>query len=155
MADDSGARGGVVIERTLEAPVALVWEMWTVPEHFAAWYGPPGATVPVATMDVRVGGGRHVCMAMETPRGPMRTWFTGEYREVLQNRRLVYTESMSDEEGNVLPSAEAGMPDGHPTTTETIVELEDLGGRTGMTPTTATPTTAAAGAAAAQPSFTG
>lgn len=132
MDDDSGTHGAVVIERTLEAPVALVWDMWTAPEHFAAWYGPPGATVPVAKMDVRVGGGRRVCMAMETPQGPMRMWFTGEYREVVQNRRLAYSESMSDEDGNVVPPSEPGMADGHPTTTEVIVELDDLGGRTRM-----------------------
>jgi len=30
--------------------------MWTEPEHFKAWYGPDGVTVPVAKMDVRAGG---------------------------------------------------------------------------------------------------
>jgi uncharacterized protein YndB with AHSA1/START domain len=120
----------VVIERVFDAPTDLVWRMWTEPEHFAAWYGPDGATVPTADMDVRVGGSRLVCMAMTTPDGPMRMWFTGEYREVVENRRLVYTESMADEDGRVLSPSEAGVPDGHPTTTEVIVELDDVGGRT-------------------------
>lgn len=62
----------------------------------------------------------------------MLMWFTGEYREVVENLRLVYTESMSDEDGNVLSPADLGMPEGHPTTTEVIIELEDLGGRTAM-----------------------
>ena len=57
-------------------------------------------------MDVRVGGTRLVCMEVQTPGGPMQMWFTDEYREVIENARLVYTESMSDENGNVLvPSA--------------------------------------------------
>ncbi len=132
MADDSGTRNAVVIERTLDAPASLVWQMWTEPEHFAAWYGPVGATIPVARMDVRVGGTRLVCMQLETPNGTMQMWFTGEYREVVENKRLVYTESMSDENGNVLPPSEMGMPEGHPTTTEVLVELDDLGGRTRM-----------------------
>lgn len=93
------------------------------------------ATIPVAKMDVRVGGSRLVGMEMETPNGAMQMWFTGEYREVVAPRRLVYTESMSDEHGNVLSASDMGMPDGHPTTTEIIVELEDLGGRTKMTMT--------------------
>jgi uncharacterized protein YndB with AHSA1/START domain len=135
MADDSGNQKAVVIERTLDAPADLVWRMWTEPEHFAAWYGPAGATIPVATMDVRVGGTRLVCMQMETPNGTMQMWFTGEYREVVDNKRLVYTESMSDENGNLLPPSEMGMPTGHPTTTEILVELDDLGGRTRMTMT--------------------
>jgi uncharacterized protein YndB with AHSA1/START domain len=62
----------------------------------------------------------------------MRMWFTGEYREVVENRRLVYTESMSDENGNVLSPSDLGMPQGHPATTVVIVELQDLGSRTKM-----------------------
>ncbi len=130
MVDDSGTQNAVVIERTLDAPAALLWRMWTEPEHFAAWYGPTGATIPVARMDVRVGGTRLVCMQVETPNGTMQMWFTGEYREVVENKRLVYTESMSDENGNVLPPST--MPAGHPRTTEILVELSDVGGRTRM-----------------------
>jgi len=132
MADDSAPRDAVVIERSFDAPTDLIWQMWTEPEHFRAWYGPGGATIPVATMDVRVGGTRLVCMEMATPDGPVQMWFTGEYREVVENERLVYTESMSDEHGNVMSPSDMGMPEGHPTTTEVIVELEDLGGRTRM-----------------------
>jgi uncharacterized protein YndB with AHSA1/START domain len=69
---------------------------------------------------------------METPGGLRRMWFTGEYREVAENQRLVYTESMSDESGNVLSPSDLGMPPGHPATTEVTVELHDLGGRTKM-----------------------
>jgi len=96
------------------------------------WYGPSGASIPIANMDVRVGGTRLVCMEVESPNGPMQMWFTGEYREVVANERLVYTESMSDEHGNVSSPADMGMPDGHPTTTEIHVELMDIGGRTKM-----------------------
>jgi uncharacterized protein YndB with AHSA1/START domain len=132
MIDRSRSRDAVVIERSFDAPVGLIWRMWTEPEHFKEWYGPDGATIPVATMDVRVGGSRLVCMEMQTPGGAMQMWFTGEYREVVENQRLVYTESMSDEHGNVRSPADLGVPDGHPTTTEVRVELEDVGGRTKM-----------------------
>ncbi len=132
MADKTTSQDAVKIERHFEAPVELIWQMWTDPEHFAAWYGPNGATIPVAKMDVRVGGTRLVAMELQTPDGPMRMWFTGEYREVVENERLVYTESMSDENGNVVSPSDIGMPAGHPTTTEVRVELEDAGGRTKM-----------------------
>jgi len=127
---DMGSADAVVIERIFDAPLALVWQMWTDPEHFMAWYGPDGATIPVAKMDVRVGGTRTVCMEMHTPNGPMRMWFSGEYREVVVNELLVYTESTSDEHGH-LPS-ETAMPEGHPATTEVRVELKDIGGQTKM-----------------------
>lgn len=124
--------GSVVIERTFQAGVELVWRMWTEPEHLAAWYGPNGAKVPVADMDVQVGGKRLVCMEMETPNGPMQMWFTGEYREIVVNERLVYTESMSDEDGNVISPSDMGMPEDHPETTEIIVELAAAGAGTKM-----------------------
>ena len=132
MTDSNGAHDSMVLERSFDASVELVWQMWTDPEHFKAWYGPDGATIPVARMDVRVGGTRLVCMQRETPNGTMRMWFTGQYREVVQNKRLVYTESPSDENGNVLSPSNVGMPEGHPTTTEVVVEFHDLGGRTKM-----------------------
>jgi len=59
-------------------------------------------------------------------------WFTGEYREVIENERLVYTESMSDENGHVASASDLGMPAGHPVTTEIRVELNKIDGRTKM-----------------------
>ena len=132
MKDGNVSQDAVTIERIFDAPIDLIWQMWSDPQHFAAWYGPDGASIPVAKMDVRVGGTRLVCMEVQTPGGPTQMWFTGEYREVVENERLVYTESMSDENGNVLSPSDMGMPAGHPTTTEVRVELEDVGGRTKM-----------------------
>lgn len=60
----------------------------------------------------------------------MQMWFAGEYREVVENERLVYTESVSDENGNLLIPSDIGMPQGHPATTEVSVDFEDVGGRT-------------------------
>jgi uncharacterized protein YndB with AHSA1/START domain len=128
MTDDNA----LVIERTFDAPVNRIWQLWTEPEQFKAWYGPQGVTIPVAKMDVRVGGTRLVCMEMQSPEGLRQMWFTGEYLEVVPPEKLVYTESMSDQNGNVLSPSEVGLPEGHPTTTEVHVELTDLGGRTKM-----------------------
>jgi uncharacterized protein YndB with AHSA1/START domain len=132
MTDTNGSPSSVVIERSFDAPVELIWQMWTVPEHFAAWYGPSGATIPVANLDVRVGGTRLVGMDVTTPDGPVRMWFTGQYLEVVENERLVFTESIADEHGNVLSPSEMGMPEGHPTATEVRVQLEATEGRTRM-----------------------
>jgi uncharacterized protein YndB with AHSA1/START domain len=132
MTDDNASPDAVVIERSFDAPVDLIWRMWTDPEHFAAWYGPDGASIPVAKMDVRGGGTRLVCMEVQTPDGPMQMWFTGEYREVTEKTRLVYTESICDQDGNVLSPSDTGMPEGHPTTTEVRVELDDIDGHTRM-----------------------
>jgi uncharacterized protein YndB with AHSA1/START domain len=118
MTDSSTSQGSVVVERTFDAPIELVWQMWTEPEHFRAWYGPDGVSLPVVEMDVRVGGTRRICMEVPRPDGPMQMWFTGEYREVVPPERLVYSEATSHGHGDV--------------DTEVHVELEDLGGRTRM-----------------------
>lgn len=130
MSDSTMTKEAIVIERIFDAPVDLIWQLWTQPEHFKNWYGPAGFTVPVAEMDVRVGGKRLICM--ETPDGSMKIWTTGEYLEVVPNERLVYTDSMADEDGNVVSPSAMGMPEGHPETTEVTVLLENLGGRTKM-----------------------
>lgn len=132
MKDTASPAASVRIERIFDAPVELIWTMWTDAEAFAHWYGPPGARITVVRMDVRVGGRRHLSMEMETPNGPMQMWFTGEYRHVDAPTRLVYTDSMSDPDGNVVSPAQMGMPPDHPDTTEVTVELQDLGDRTRM-----------------------
>jgi uncharacterized protein YndB with AHSA1/START domain len=144
MSDSTIAKDAIVIERTFDAPVDLIWQMWTQPEHFKKWYGPRGFTVPVAEMDVRVGGKRLICM--ESPDGSMKMWTTGEHTEVAPNERLVYTESMADENGNKVAPPSAG--EGHPGTTLVTVQLEALGGRTKMTMTHAGVPAAEGGASA-------
>ena len=130
MSNPNVSEDALVIERTFDAPVDLIWQMWTNPEYFKNWYGPTGFTVPVADMDLNVGGKRLVCMA--SPDGSMKMWTTGEYTEIVPNERIVYTESPADEDGNVVSPSAIGMPDGYPTSTEVTVQLEALGGRTKM-----------------------
>jgi uncharacterized protein YndB with AHSA1/START domain len=120
----------IVIERTFNTPVELIWQMWTNAEHFKNWYGPKGFTVPVADMDVRVGGRRLVCM--QSPDGSIKMWTTGEYTEVVPNQRLVYTDSPADENGNMVPPSAIGIPEGYPATTAVTIVFKDIGGRTKM-----------------------
>ncbi|WP_171133724.1 MULTISPECIES: SRPBCC domain-containing protein [unclassified Ruegeria] len=123
----------VRIVHEFQAPMALVWRMWTDPALFQKWYGPMGFSVPTAEIDLRVGGVRKICMEMKTPEKTMRMWFTGVYKEITEPSRLVYTESMCDEAGNILSPKDMGMPEGHPDITEVIVDLRELDGRTQMT----------------------
>ena len=123
----------VKIERVFEAPFTEVWAMWTDPEKFKQWYGPNGMSVPVADMDVVVGGTRKICMAMTSPERSMSMWFIGVYKEITPPTRLVYTESMCQEDGTLISPSDMGMPDGTPDITEVIVELTEEAGGTKMT----------------------
>ncbi|MGD1884480.1 MAG: SRPBCC domain-containing protein [Paracoccaceae bacterium] len=122
----------VRIEREFDAPIDLVWKMWTDPPLFKRWYGPNGMSVPTAEMDVRIGGTRKVCIAMQSPERSMEMWFTGVYKEVRAPDRLVYTESMCDAEGRIISPQSMGMPDGFPDITEVIVDLSEVDGKTRM-----------------------
>lgn len=123
----------VRVEREFDAPVATVWSMWTDPELFRTWYGPRGMIVPVAEMDVKVGGSRKICMEMASAERSMTMWFTGVYKEVKAPNRLVYTESMCDENGTLIPPQSMGMPEDFPDITEITVELAEVNGKTQMT----------------------
>lgn len=44
------------ISRILNAPIDLVWEVWSKPEHIAQWWGPIGFTNDIDRMDFKEGG---------------------------------------------------------------------------------------------------
>lgn len=63
------AQRTIVIERELDAPRELVWQVWTDPDEVAQWWGPEHFTTPreKIELDVRPGG---VCrMTMVGPDG--------------------------------------------------------------------------------------
>jgi uncharacterized protein YndB with AHSA1/START domain len=109
---------GITITRVFDAPRERVWREWTEPERFADWFGGAAAEVPVSsvTMDVREGGAWRATMFAGPGRREIH--WKGEYREVDEPRRLVFT--ISDQPGD--DAAEL-----------VTVELVDLGdGRTEM-----------------------
>ncbi|MEL7163935.1 MAG: SRPBCC domain-containing protein [Pseudomonadota bacterium] len=122
----------VRVERELDAPIDLVWKLWTDPELFKQWYGPNGMSVPIAEMDVQAGGTRKICMSMQTPERAMEMWFIGVFKEVTEPTRLIYTESMCDADGTIIKPQSMRMPDTFPDVTEIIVELSEAGGKTRM-----------------------
>lgn len=52
------------LKRTFNAPIALVWEAWTQPEHIAHWWGPKGMETRVIEHNFSVGGEWKYAMAM-------------------------------------------------------------------------------------------
>ncbi|XDD54137.1 SRPBCC domain-containing protein [Leptospira sp. WS4.C2] len=52
----------VRIERLFNAPLQLVWEVWTNPLHIEKWWGPKGFTNPTVEFDFKVGGSYRIVM---------------------------------------------------------------------------------------------
>ncbi|WP_326598920.1 SRPBCC family protein [Streptomyces sp. NBC_01803] len=79
----SATTTGYTVTRELDAPVAEVWDAWTLRERFAQWFGAP---LPSVELDVRPGGAwRSTLVAPEGNEYPL----TGTYPVVEPRRRLV------------------------------------------------------------------
>ena len=102
-ASSANANGAEIEERTLvlsrlfDAPRALVFKVWTQPEHLARWWGPRGFTLISYKADVRVGGSFRF-----GTRSPENTehWAHGTYREVTPPERLVFTTAWENPDGS-------------------------------------------------------
>ena len=77
----------LLLTRTLNAPIELVWEVWTKPEHIANWWGPNGFTNTITTMDIVPGGQWHLTM-----HGPDGTDYANKsiFKEVIPFQRISY-----------------------------------------------------------------
>ena len=79
----------LTIVRRLKVGSEKVWRALTQPEAIKQWMGPSDEyKVSVAETDVRVGGRYHI--GLQSPDGEMHD-VGGVYREVVRNRKLVYT----------------------------------------------------------------
>ena len=78
----------LVLTRTLNAPIELVFEAWTDPKHLVHWWGPKDFTLPHCEQDFRVGGAYRFCM--RAPDGSDH-WVRGEYTHINAPTRLVFT----------------------------------------------------------------
>ncbi len=79
------------MERTFNAPRALVFEALTTPEHVTKWFGCGGGAekLAVCEIDLRVGGAYRYLIRKP---GGQEHPFTGVYREIVAPSRLVYTQ---------------------------------------------------------------
>jgi uncharacterized protein YndB with AHSA1/START domain len=100
----------LVVTRTFDAPVRLVFEAWTKPDLFRLWWIPKSSPMPLLSceMDVRTGGGYRLAFGHDAASAMA---FFGKYLEVTPPSRLVWT---NDEGGGAV----------------TTVTFEDQGGRT-------------------------
>lgn len=77
----------IKISRMLSAPIELVWEVWTNPEHIIHWWGPNGFTTSIHKMDAAPGG--EWLLTMHGPDGknyPNRSIF----EEIIPKKKIVF-----------------------------------------------------------------
>ena len=100
----------ILITRTFDAPAHLVYRAWTTPELVRRWWAGRRGEMTVVEMDFRVGGAwRYVRIAS----GGHEVGFHGEYREIVPDERIAWTEVYE------------GAPEGEPARcTATFTEVD-------------------------------
>ena len=78
----------IMITRQFDAPTALVYEMWTKPEHVTQWWDPSGAPLAACEIDLRPGGSFRF---LHRGTGGHERAFVGSYVELDPPARLVFT----------------------------------------------------------------
>jgi len=108
----------IVVTRTFDAPVSIVFDAWTRPELFQRWWIPRsmGMTLHACEMDVRTGGTYRLLISHGNAE-PMA--FFGKYVEVVPPSRLVWT----NEEGDSVQVTTVTFVESHGTTRVVMHEL--------------------------------
>jgi uncharacterized protein YndB with AHSA1/START domain len=86
MAENDLAKRTLSLKKTFDAPVELVWEAWTQPEHIAQWWGPKGMSLTVVEHNFKVGGTWKYVMPM--PNGS-EFISEGQYAEIVKFQKIV------------------------------------------------------------------
>lgn len=82
----------IAMTRVFDAPRALVFDALTKPELITRWLlGPPGWSMPVCEVDLKVGGAFRYVWRRESDGSEMA--MRGVYREITPPERIVHEES--------------------------------------------------------------
>lgn len=87
-----------IINRTFDAPIHVMFEMWSNPKHFSKWLPPSGFDMEFLQADVTPGGESFYFM---TGVDGAKMYGKAKYLEIERPHRIVYTQQFSDEHGGV------------------------------------------------------
>jgi uncharacterized protein YndB with AHSA1/START domain len=110
-----------VINQTFDAPLNLMFELWTDPKHLGDWMGPAGSRIDYLKADIKPGGSAFYCM---TGVGGTKIYGKANYLEIIKPHQLVYTQHFCDENEKM---ARHPMAPTWPEVMKTIVKLEAEG----------------------------
>jgi len=127
----------IQVSRDFDAPRSLVFDAFTKPELVRRWLlGPPGWTMPVCEIDLRIGGAYRYVWRSEKDGSQMG--MRGVFREITPVERLIATERFDDAwyPGEALDTTVFEERRGITRTTITILyesqEARDTARRSGM-----------------------
>ncbi|UKJ08537.1 SRPBCC family protein [Solitalea lacus] len=115
----------VFIEETFNASSERVFKAWIDPELLMKWYAPDGCSIHFKRIEIETGGKFHSCIS-----NPQfgDCWCIGEYIEIVQNKKIVFTLINADENGNQINPVSIGMdPEWPGETLVTVTFIEENG----------------------------
>ncbi|MDX6510885.1 MAG: hypothetical protein QOE36_389 [Gaiellaceae bacterium] len=116
----------VLITRQFEAPIALVFDVLTKPEHVSKWFAGPGEEMKECSIDLRVGGDYHFVFLTEDG---IEMSFRGTYLEVEPPTRTVATWLFEGRPGGDAVESQ-DLHEAHGVTTLTVkLAFSDAAGR--------------------------
>jgi uncharacterized protein YndB with AHSA1/START domain len=84
----------LTLERTINAPPAVVWKAWSTPEYLAKWWIPAPIECQVIKLDLRPGGGFET--RMREGGGEFQPHVEACFLEIVAERRLVWTTVLTE-----------------------------------------------------------
>jgi uncharacterized protein YndB with AHSA1/START domain len=118
---ESSGKEKFVIARSFEAPLDVMFDMWTKPEHFARWLPPTGMEMEFLRSDIRPGGSTFYVM---TNNADLKMYGRAEYLKIEKLNCIVYTQQFCDENEKI--SRHPKVPT-WPSTMLTTVQLSEEG----------------------------
>lgn len=115
------------ISHLFDAPLELVFQAWTDPEHLKKWYAPEGCEIEFKSIDVSENGTFHSCVHAPV-HGPC--WIKGKYTEIKPNEKLVFLMVLSNEKGENVTADVAGKSQDWPQAIVTTVTFSPVGQQT-------------------------
>jgi uncharacterized protein YndB with AHSA1/START domain len=120
----------IVTTRQFDAPIELVFDVFTKPEHVRNWFAPFTDVVTECSIDLRVGGDYHIVIVTEDGR---ECSFRGTYLEVEPPTRTVATWLFEEwPDAHAVDTVELKEADGVTTLTSRLA-FRDQAGRAHMT----------------------
>lgn len=86
----------LIITRSFNAELPLVWDAWTKHEILDEWWAPKPFKAETKTQDFREGGFWHY--AMVSPEGN-KHWARADYKTIDKHKNFCYIDAFCDEEG--------------------------------------------------------
>jgi PhnB protein len=77
----------LIITRVLNAPIELVWEVWTNADHIKNWWGPNGFSNTISKMELKPGGEWNLVM-----HGPDGKDYKNKsvFKKIMKHKKIVY-----------------------------------------------------------------